>query len=60
MSRSFLLKLAVVIPLLALLLGLDTIPTLQRLPLLLIALGVALLLTDRLRTWLQAHERAAL
>jgi len=60
MSPRFLIKLAIVIPLLILLLALDSIAALQGLPLLLIALGLALLLTDRLRLWLQAHKRATL
>jgi hypothetical protein len=42
------------------LLALDSLTALQGLPILLILLGLVLLVTDRLRAWLQAHERAGL
>jgi hypothetical protein len=43
-----------------LLLALDAVPALEGLPLLLIALCLALLATDRLRTWLRSNQRAGL
>ena len=42
------------------LLALDTVARLEGVPLLLILLGLALLVMDRLRAWLTAHERAGL
>jgi hypothetical protein len=60
MSCNSLLKFAIIIPLLILLAGLDTLPSLQGLPGLLLALGLALLVTGRLRTWLRTSGRAGL
>jgi hypothetical protein len=53
-------KHAVVAGVLVLLLALDTISALEDLPLLIIALGLALLATDRLRVWLRSKQRASL
>lgn len=58
MSRSYLLKLAISLPLLVALVLLDEIVVLQQLPLLLIALGIALLVSEPLRARLMAKERA--
>jgi hypothetical protein len=52
-------KLAVV-AVLVLLLALDAVSALQGLPVLLVALGLALLVTDRLRAWLSSKQRAGL
>lgn len=60
MRPSFCLKLAISVPVLAALLILDTVAALQGLPTLLAALGIALLVVERLRVWLKAHGRAAL
>jgi len=45
---------------LVVLLALDTLAALEGLPLLVILLGLALLVMDRLRRWLLGHERAGL
>ena len=60
MPRSSLIKLAVAILVLVLLLALDAISALQGLPILLVGLGLALVLTERPRLWLHAQQRASL
>jgi hypothetical protein len=60
MRRSFLLKLAISVPLLVLLVALDGIAALQGLPLLLVALGIGLLLMEGLRLRLRNSGRANL
>jgi len=72
MRHSFLIKLAISLPLLVLLLALDGLPALEGVPLLLITLGLAFLIieltwlglagraAERLRAWIQARERTAL
>ena len=72
MRPSFLIKLAISLPLLVLLLALDGLPALEGVPLLLITLGLAFLIieltwlglagraAERLRAWIQARERTAL
>ncbi len=57
MSPKSLLKLAVVGPVLVVLVGLDTVRALGGVPLLLVALGLGLLLTERARVWLQESGR---
>jgi hypothetical protein len=58
MQRSFLVKLAVSLPLLAVLLLLDQVPALQGLPLLAVTLGLGLLVAEGLRVRLRAKGRA--
>jgi hypothetical protein len=53
-------KTAIFVVVLVLLLALDTVRALEGLPLLILALALALLATDRLRVWLRAHERIGL
>ncbi len=53
-------KFGVVVGALVALLALDTLARLEGVPLLVILLGLALLVMDRLRAWLMAHERAGL
>lgn len=53
-------KAALVVVVFGGLLALDAARALQGVPLLLVGIGLALLVTDRLRRWLQAHERAGL
>jgi hypothetical protein len=60
MSRRPSIKLAFAAALLVLLLALDTLRALQGLPLLLIGMALALLLTQRTRARLRAGERAGL
>ena len=60
MSRKGLVRLAIIAPLLALLVLLDALPALQGLPLLAVALGLAFLVTDRIRTRLKDRERPGL
>jgi hypothetical protein len=50
-------KLAIVIPVLVVVVSLDTLRVLQGLPLLVVALGLGLLLTERARTWLRKSGR---
>ena len=57
MSRKPWMKLAIIVPILVLLLALDTLPALEGIPLLAVALGLALVVTDRLRVWLQSSGR---
>jgi hypothetical protein len=58
MSRSYLLKLAISLPLLVALILLDEIIALQQLPLLLITLGIALLVSEPLRVRLMVKGKA--
>ncbi len=60
MSRKALGKIGIVTGVLVVLLALDTLAALEGMPILLVLLGVALLITDRVRMWLLAHERAGL
>ena len=60
MSRKSWRTLAFVVPLLVLLLALDTLRSLQGLPLLLIGMALALVLTARVRARLHASERAGI
>lgn len=72
MRPSFLIRLAISLPLLVLLLALDGLAALEGVPLLLITLGLAFLIieltlrglaglsVERLRAWIQARERIAL
>lgn len=53
-------KFGIVVGGLVVLLALDTLAALEGLPLLVILLGLALLVMDRLRRWLLGHERAGL
>jgi len=57
MPRKSLMKLAVIGPLLVVLVGLDTVRALQGVPLLVVALGLGLLLTERARAWLRGSDR---
>ncbi len=58
MSRSYLIKLAISLPLLVVLILADTVTVLQELPLLLIAVGLALLASEPLRVKLMSKGRA--
>ncbi|MBN1459215.1 MAG: hypothetical protein JXA57_06750 [Armatimonadetes bacterium] len=60
MSRKNWGKLGGVIGALVILLALDAFVSLQGLPILVILLGFALLLTEKIRAWLREHERAGL
>ena len=60
MRRKLWAKLAIALPLLVLLIALDGIAALEGMPLLLMALGVALFVADYLRTWLRGRERPQL
>lgn len=60
MGRRPWAKLAVAVPLLVLLVALDGIAALEGVPLLLMALGLALFIADYLRTWLRGRERPQL
>ncbi len=60
MARKTWEKVALVIAALAVLMALDGIVSLQGLPVLVILLGAALLVTERLRIWLHTHERAGI
>jgi hypothetical protein len=60
MSRRPAVKLAFAIALIVLLLALDTLRALQGLPLLLIGMALAMLLTERARARLHASERGGL
>ena len=60
MSPRLLIKVALVVVLLVVLLALDSIAALEGVPVLLIGLGLALVLTEGLRGWLQARQRAGL
>jgi len=53
-------KLGGVVGALLVLLALDALVSLQGLPILVILLGVALLVTEKIRVWLREHERAGL
>lgn len=53
-------KIVLVVAALALLLALDGIAALQGLPVLVILLGVALLVTERLRIWLHTNQRTGI
>lgn len=53
-------KFGIVVGALVALLALDTLASLEGVPMLVILLGLALLVMDRLRAWLTAHERAGL
>jgi hypothetical protein len=53
-------KLAIVVLAAVLLLALDAVSSLEGLPLLLVALCLALLATDKLRLWLRSKQRASL
>ncbi len=58
MRASFLVKLAISLPLLVLMVLLDQVPALHGLPLLAVTLGLALLIAEALRVRLQARGRA--
>lgn len=60
MSRKRWGKVGLVIAALAVLLALDGIASLQGLPVLIIMLVAALLVTERVRVWLHSHGRAGL
>lgn len=60
MLRKRVNKIVVVVPLLVVLVALDTVRVLEGLPLLVIGLVLALLLTNRLRGWLHGTGRANL
>jgi len=53
-------KIAIFIVVVVLLLALDTVRALEGLPLLVVALALALFATERLSVWLKAHERVGL
>lgn len=60
MTRSYLIKLAISLPLLVVLILMDEIEVLQGLPLLLIAIGVALIATEPLRIRLTKKGKAGI
>lgn len=60
MRRRGWAKLAIAVLLLVLLVALDGIAALEGVPLLLMALGLALLIADYVRTWLRGRERPQL
>jgi len=60
MWRSYMIKLAISLPLLVVLILVDEIPSLQELPVLLIAVGIALLASEPLRVRLMSKGKAGL
>lgn len=60
MPRKFAARVGIALAVLILLLALNTLAALERVPLLVIALGLALLVTARLRVWLRGKDRAGL
>ncbi|UCC69308.1 MAG: hypothetical protein JSV79_05180 [Armatimonadota bacterium] len=57
MRGKLLVKLAIIVPVLIVVVALDTLRALQGVPLLVVALALALLLTERARTWLRGSGR---
>ena len=60
MLRKTWAKTLLIVGLFVILLALDSVVSLEGLPFLLILLGLAALATERVRSWLKAHERASL
>ena len=60
MWRSSWVRVGIIAGGLIVLVALDALVSLEGLPVLLILLGVALILTERVRVWLKAHQRVGL